>query len=83
MADEPAASGERMGDEIKRALADRGVFQPGDVSVDWVILAHVNALDADGMLRRRRVVLCMRDIDPDALHSLIETQPSQTEQPHL
>jgi hypothetical protein len=75
-----AASGERMGDDVRQVLADRGLFQPGDVSVDWVILAHINTLDADNTLRRRRVVLCMRDIDPNALHSLIEIQPSQTEQ---
>lgn len=77
--DRAAASGEQMGDNVRQVLADRGLLQPGDVSVDWVILAHVNALGVDGVLRRRRVVLCMRDIDPTAAHSLIEMQTSRTE----
>lgn len=79
--DRAAASGERMGDDVRQVLADRGLLQSGDVSVEWVLLAHVTAVGADGVLHRRRVVLCMRDIDPTAMHSLIEMQPSRTERP--
>lgn len=77
-----AASGERMGDDVRQALADRGMLQPGDVSVEWVILADINSLSPDSTLRRRRVLLCMRDLDPEALHALIEAQ-AQEEQPRL
>jgi hypothetical protein len=77
-----AASGEQLGNNVRQALADGGMLQPGDVSVEWVLLADINSLGPDSTLRRRRVLLCMRDLDPDALHSLIEIQPSQTEQPH-
>jgi hypothetical protein len=78
-----AASGEQLGNNVRQALADRGMLHSGDVSVEWVLLAHINSIGEDSALRRRRVVLCMRDLDPDAFGALIDGQPSQAEQPHL
>lgn len=77
------ASGEQMGDNVRQVLAEHGVLRAGDVSVDWVIVAHVNAIDDHGRLQRRPVVLCMRDLDPDEQRSLIELATPQARQPLL
>lgn len=68
-----------MGEQVVRALEDDDRLRAGDVSVDWVILAGINSIDEAGRLRRRQVVLCMRDLDPDARTALIEMR--STEQP--
>jgi hypothetical protein len=83
VADHDRTSGERMGDNIRDTLSERAVFEDGDVSFSWVLAVRINQIDGAGRLRGRTVMLCMKDIDPDTLDTLITRQAASTEQPLL